>query len=148
VERKPRWARVSVRFECYKAFGEDTSATTENFTGKTTNPYTDDIEILGSAPAQPDITITINTLTGSGSKFIQIKNSETGDYIKIVHTDWLANDVIVISHANASVMVNGVMTQYLGIMPIWNPGDNDWEYTDDLTARNVSISFSYKKRYL
>jgi hypothetical protein len=148
VERKPRWARMQIKLECYQAFGEDTAATTEDFDGKTTTPYTDDIEIFGTAPAKPDITININSLTGAGLKFIQLKNTDTGDYIKVSMTDWQADDVITIYTGRNIVTVNGVVTQYLGIMPVWSPGVNNWEYSDDLTARNVDISFAYKKKWL
>jgi hypothetical protein len=149
IERKPRWAVVKARFECYKAFGEATASTTELFAGKTTTPYTDDIEIEGNAPAQPDITITINSITpGAGDKFMKLLNIENGDYVKLVVDDFQADDVIVISTGQATVTRNGIVEQYLGIMPEWLPGDNDWEYSDDFTARNIDISFSYKKRYL
>lgn len=150
IERRPRWAVVKAKFECYKAFGEATSSTTELFAGKTTNPYSDDIEIDGNAPAQPDITITINACSyTAGDKFIKLLNNENGDYIKLVADDFTAGDVIVISTEQATVTRNGTVEQYLGIMPEWLPGDNDWEYSDDFdTSRNVDISFSYKKRYL
>ncbi len=148
VERYLKWARIEVKFECYKAFGEDTTSTTESFAGKTTSPYTDDIEIEGTAPAQPDIQITINSLTASSTKFMQLKNLNTLDYVKITLDDWTADDVIIISIKNKTVSRNGTIIEYLGIMPIWYPGDNNWEYTDDFDARNVDIVFSYKKKYL
>ncbi len=148
IDRRTRWARVTLRLECYKAFGEDTSATSESFAGKTTSPYTDDIEIGGNAPAKPDITITVNSFTGSSDRFIQIKNTVTGEYVKVTRDDWAADDIVQIYTGLAIVTVNGNVTQYLGIMPVWNPGDNDWEYSDDFSARNVDIDFSYKKRWL
>jgi hypothetical protein len=148
VDRRLNWARVDCKFECYRAFGEDTTSTTESFNGKTTTPYTDDIEIGGSAPAQPDITITVVSVTATGDKFIQIKNTDNGDYVKVSADDWAADDVIIISTRNASVSRNGNITEYLGIMPEWIPGVNNWEYSDDFDARNVNIQFSYKKRYL
>ncbi|MFZ3032264.1 MAG: hypothetical protein WA082_04465 [Candidatus Moraniibacteriota bacterium] len=148
IDRRTRWARVQLRLECYRAFGEDTAETTESFAAKTTSPYTDDIEIAGNAPATPDITITINSFTGAADRFMQIKNTVTGEYIKVTKNDWVASDIIQIYTAQAIVTVNGNITQYLGIMPVWNPGDNDWEYTDDFTARNVDIDFAYKKKWL
>jgi len=148
IDRHYRWARLTMRFECYRAFSEDTSNTVERFNDKTTSPYTDDIEIGGSAPAQPTITINVNSLTGTGDRFIQIKNTDNGDYVKITANDWAADDVIVISSRNGLVTRNGNVVEYLGIMPDWNPGANNWEYSDDFSARQVDISFSYKKRYL
>lgn len=148
MERKLYWAKVEIEFECYKAFGENTSSTVENFNNKTTSPYTDDIEIIGSANAQPDIQITIDTITATGEKYMQLKNTDNGDYIKISADDWAANDVIIISTREASVTKNGTVVEYLGIMPAWIPGDNNWEYTDNFDARQVDIQFSYKKRYL
>lgn len=149
VDRQNRWARVVVRFECYGAFGTDTASTDESFSGKTTSPYTDDIEIEGNAPAKPDITITINTVTASGSdQYIQLKNTDTGEYVKITRDDWAADDVIQIYTNRATVLVNGVVNEYLGIMPVWDPGTNNWEYSDEFSARNVDIDFSYNKRWL
>ncbi len=148
IDRNPRWARITAHFECYKAFGEDTSSTSESFNGKTTSPYTDDILIGGTAPAKPDITIEINSITFTGSKYLQIKNTDTGDYIRITKDDWASSDVILINTAESIVTVNGNVTQYLGIMPVWSPGTNNWEYSDEFSARNVDIAFSYKKRWL
>ncbi|HBI50261.1 MAG TPA: hypothetical protein DDY21_00205 [Candidatus Moranbacteria bacterium] len=148
IDRRLTWAIIEIEFQCYQAFGEDTSSTTESFLDKTTNPYADDIEIGGSANAQPDIQITINSLTAADEKFIQLKNTDNGDYIKVSANDWAADDVIIISTRNATVSRNGTIVEYLGIMPEWIPGDNNWEYTDDFDARQVDIQFSYKKRYL
>jgi len=148
IDRKPRWARAVVRFECYKSFGEDTANTTEAFKGKTTSPYTDDVDIAGSAPAKPDITIKINTLTATGLKFIKLRNIDNGDYIQVSVDGFEADDIITINTSTSLVFVNGNITPYLGIMPQWNPGVNNWEYTDDFTARNVDITFAYKKRWL
>jgi len=146
-ERKNTWARLKLEFTCYKAFGEDTADTTETFADKTTSPYEDDIEIGGTAPAQPDITITIDTFTGTGDKYIQIKNLGNLDYVKVTVDDWAEDDVIIISTREKKITKNGTVVEYLGIMPEWLPGDNNWEYSDDLDARQVDIEFSYKKRY-
>jgi hypothetical protein len=147
-ERKLNWARVKLVFTCYKAFGENTTTTSESFTGKTTSPLEDDIEIDGTAPAQPDITITINSVTSSGDKYLQFKNLENEDYVKITTDDWAADDVIVISTREKRCTKNGTVIEYLGIMPEWLPGDNDWEYTDNFDARNIDIDIVYLKRYL
>lgn len=148
IERRPRWARVAVRFECYKAFGEDTASTIEEFDAKTTSPYADEIDFGGNAPAQPDITITLDSFTGSGTKFMQIKNVDTGEYVRFTADDWAGSDVIVISSQNGIILRNGAVMQYLGIMPIWIAGVNNWEYSDDFSARSVDIKFDYKKKYL
>jgi len=149
IDRNLTWARVNIEFVCYKAFGEDTANTTEEFNDKTTNPYTDDIEIGGSAPAQPDITININAVTlDAGDKFLQIKNTDNGDYIKITADDFQADDVIVISSRTSLVTRNGNVIEYLGIMPEWIVGVNNWEYSDNFTTRTVDIQFSYKKLYI
>lgn len=149
-ERRLNWVKMKLEFTCYKAFGEDTSDTTETFLNKTTSPYTDDIAIGGTAPAQPDITITIDSVTpGTGDKYIQIKNTDNGDYVKITADDWIAGDVVIISTREKKVTRNAVVVEYLGIMPEWLPGTCNWEYSDDFdTARQVDIEFSYKKRYL
>jgi hypothetical protein len=149
VDRKLTWAKINLEFVCYKAFGEDTTSTVEEFNDKTTTPYTDDIEIVGSAPAQPDIQININSITpGTGDKFMQIRNTDNGDYVKITADDFQADDIIIISTRTALVTRNGNVIEYLGIMPEWGVGVNNWEYSDDFTARQVDIMFSYKKLYI
>lgn len=149
IDRRLTWAKLDIEFICYKAFGEDTANTTEEFNDKTTNPYTDDIEIGGSAPAQPDITININAITlDAGDKFLQIKNTENGDYVKITADDFQVDDVIVISSRTSLVTRNGNVIEYLGIMPEWNVGVNNWEYSDNFATRQVDISFAYKKLWL
>ena len=148
VERKYFWAKATVEFKCYQAFGEETANTTEEFLNNTTTPYTNDVEIAGTAPAQPDIQIDVDSITSSGDKFMQFKNTVNGNYVKITADDWAISDVIIISTRLATVTKNGTVIEYLGIMPAFLPGDNNWEYTDDFTARQVDITISYKKRYL
>lgn len=149
IDRHYSWAKLNLEFVCYRAFGEDTANTVEDFNNKTTNPYTDDIKIEGTAPAQPEITININAVTlDAGDKFIQLKNLDNGDYVKIIADDFQADDVIVISTRSALVTRNGNIVEYLGIMPEWIVDTNNWEYSDDFTTRTVDISISYKKRYL
>jgi len=148
IDRREKWAKLGLNFSCYKAFGEDTSNTTETFLNKTTTPYTDDISIGGTAPAQPDIEITIDSVTASGDKYMQLKNTDNGDYCKVTDDSWAADDVLVISNREKKITLNTVVVEYLGIMPEWLPGTNNWEYSDDFTARQVDIEFNYAKRYL
>ena len=148
IQRNPRNARVKISFEVYGAFGQDVSATSQNYNGKTTTPYDDTITIGGSAPATPDITIVLNTFTGSSTRTIKIKNVNTGDYVQLDRSDWSAGDVIAISCATMAVFKNSVKIPYLGIMPIWNVGLNNFEYSDTFSARNVNIGFSYNAKWL
>lgn len=148
AERKQNWIKVEVEFSCFRAFGVATSATTESFLNKTTSPYADDIEIAGTAPAQPDIEITVDSLTATGEKYIQLKNTDNGDYVKVSADDWAADDVVAISIREKRVTRNGTITEYLGIVPEWLPGTNNWEYSDNFDARQVDIEFIYLPRYL
>jgi hypothetical protein len=148
IVRKGKWATAKVRFDCYTAFGEDSVATTQSFLAKTVTPYADTFVVGGSAKAQPDITITIHTFTGAGTKQIKLTNSDTGDYIQLDRSDWAANDVIAINSKLMIVTKNGVQIQYLGMMPEWEVGTINWQYSDTFSARNVDVAFSYKKKYL
>lgn len=146
-DRKPRYARFKIFFMVYGSYGQDVNSTVVNFNSKTTTPYDDVITIGGTAPAQPDITITVTALTGGTNKTITLKNKDTGDYVSITRT-WSNGDIIILSTSNMTASVNGVNLQYLGMMPTWTQGSVNWEYSDNLTTRTVSISFSYNKKYL
>ncbi len=148
VDRKPRQAVINLRFECYKATGEDTTATTTTKSGKTTTPYTDTLAVGGSAPAQPIITITLNSFTGTSLRWMKFKNVDTGEAVLITASDWAGSDSIIINCETMIVTKNGVAIAYNGFVPTFPVGTVNWEYSDSFTARNVNIVFAAKHRWL
>ena len=148
VDRKPRMATITLKFDCYKSTGEDTTATVTTKSSKTTSPYADTLAVGGSAPAQPIITITLNSFVGASTRWIKLKNVDTGDAVLVSAADWLASDVVIINCETMIVTKNGTPVAYIGFVPTFPPGTVNWEYSDSFTSRNVNISFSAKNRWL
>lgn len=105
--------------------------------------------VLGSYPAQPVFTLTVNSISPTISSVdIIIGNSAEGRYLTIrgIRT---AGDVITVDCQNKQLFINGVLTlPYGGQFPLWAPGPGTVEVSDTASTRNISISDSYPPRWL
>lgn len=143
------YATFTIDFICAEPFGTETSSQTiTNTTGHTASTLTIDATTQGNAPVQyPIITITINSLTGTGD-YIQITNDANGQDMLITGQSLAASDVLVIDTFERTVKINGVNTDYLGSFLELEPGENSLTYSDGFTTRNVDINIIYYRRWL
>ncbi len=149
-QQKALFATFQIEFLCTNPFGLDTSNTNlwAAKAGFTSATFTETPTVGGTAPYQlPIITITINSLTGSGD-YIQIANDNNNQDLLIYGVGLTAGDVIVIDCVNRSVTVAGTAVDYSGTFLELEPGANSITYTDGFTTRNVDVSAVYVKRWL
>lgn len=101
----------------------------------------------GTYVAEPIIELTVNTITGGTAKTISLSNSLTLRGMQVTR-DWVAGDVLEVDCLKKSVYVNNIVTDFSGQIPSFEPGNGGVQYIDDFTARDVTITASYTKRWL
>jgi len=143
------FANYSAEFLCTEPFGRNTSATTAlSASNRTSNSYTDTHTFLGTAPYQlPVITITIDSVTG-GTGYLNFGNSANGQSITITDQTFAAADVIEIDCENKTVKKNGVEIDFIGAFPEFEPGSQDFSYSDGFTTRQFDITVTYYPMWL
>lgn len=148
-QQKALFATFTVEFICTDPFGRDITATTLiNQTGYTDASLSQSVTFGGTAPfQQPLITITINTLTGSGDS-IQISNGSNGQEMVLYGLGLADGDELIIDNENHEVTVNGESVDYNGVFLEFEPGAHEITITDNFTTRDVDILVDYFKRYL
>lgn len=149
-EQTSLYATFRVEFICTVPFGLDTATTNlwAAKTGFTSATFTETPTVAGNAPFQfPVITITINSLTGSGD-YVQISNDNNNQELLIFGIGLANGDVIVIDCAQRTVTLNGSEIDYFGTFLELEPGANSITYTDGFTTRNVDVAAVYTKRWL
>ncbi len=141
------YASFELHFNAYDPFGYDLIATTITLGTTTSGNINYDATFAGSMDARPVITITITSLTAPGTRNISIANANTGLTVT-VNRVWSAADVLVIDSKQSVVTVNGVAVPWSGAMPSWSKGVGTIQYMDTFTARNVTLTGNYVKRYV
>lgn len=109
-------------------------------------------DIDGSADWQvPIITLYLSALT-AGSGTVTLGNPATGQTVSINRT-WAAGDQVEIDSQNKTVKVNGVLVDFTGAIPEWQPkilvgtGQSKLQYTDTFSTRTLRVRAIYYKRY-
>ena len=105
------------------------------------------LNVVGSYKAQPQVSITIDSFTGSGDQSVSFRNSKNFAGITITRT-WTAGDEITIDSLNLDVTVNGSVVDFTGIFPEFEPGSGTALYSDTFSARSSDIVATYNKRKL
>lgn len=149
------YAKFDVIFTTSDMFGYEPNYTLLlDQSGFTTSPQTPVMaDIGGSAEWQvPILTFYLSVITGGASATVTIGNPATGQTVSIVRT-WTAGDQIEIDSQNKTVKVNGVLVDFSGAIPEWQPrplvatGQSKMQYTDTFTTRTLRIRGIYYKRY-
>lgn len=138
-------ADFAVEFTCSNPIGLEKGVLTLLSDTYTTATAQSAINVLGSYQADPVISMTLNSFTGSGDQSITIRNAKNFAGITITRT-WTAGDEIEIDCGSLDVTVNGSLVDYSGLFPSWQPGDGTVTYEDTLTTRDVDITMTYNKR--
>lgn len=146
---KALFATFNLELVC-KPFGFDI-ATTNLWAAKsgfTSATFTETPTVGGNAPYQlPIITITINSLTGTGD-YVQISNDNNNQEMMLYGLGLTAADEIVIDCEQRTVTVNGSEVDYYGTFLELEPGANSITYTDGFTTRSVDVEAVYTKRWM
>lgn len=138
-------ANYSIQFYSPKPYSSSYEAELLS-TNVTTQPINIPIQIAGTYPAQPIITLTINSIT-AGEQTINVGNQSEDRSISITGT-FEADDQIVIDTQTRDVFVNTIRSDYSGTFPRWAVGGGSLYYTDTAAARDIDIVMTYKVRNL
>lgn len=142
------FAEVLIVFMCSDPFGYETTYTTAlTVSNQTTNNTSKVVTIDGNTDQLPIITITFDSLTGGSGADFSIENGTRGETITFTR-DWVALDVLTINCETGVASVGGSVVDFVGRLPILSKGSNTLIFDDTLTARQIDISITYRKRYI
>lgn len=141
-------ATWSAQFLCVSPVGADiTSSSLLGATTITSSNQTASIINAGTYMAQPDITVTVNSFTGTTTNTITVSNDKTLRGISVSRT-WLAGDLLEIDCLNKLVFVNNAAVAFTGQFPTWDPDNGGINYIDDFSARSITLAATYTARFL
>lgn len=139
--------KATLQFLCSNPIGRDTTlralfpATTI-----TAATYSRSFNVGGTFTARPQISITINSVTGATNKNLQLINASTGKGIKLTRT-FANGDIISVNSDIYEVLVNSTKVDFSGQFPVLATGGQTLQYIDDFTTRNVTLSANYARQY-
>lgn len=140
-------AEFNVTFIVPSSYGSDLTPLT--LISQTFNAQSIDIPMLvgGSYKAQPDITLTINTVTGGGpNKTLNLFNPATTEGL-IITRNWVAGDSLTFNARDRQVYLNNTQIFARGAFPSWQPGNQVLSYFDDFSTRNVTLLVTYTRHW-
>lgn len=139
---------ITITFTASDPFGRDGSNQTYDSGTFTTATKSFDHVFQGYASVLPKMTITISALSGGTSKTVTVGNGVTGQQIQVTRT-WTAGDVLVVDSDSQRVTVNGVVVDFTGFFPAFQPGTAYAGYSDNFTtSRTARTVIEYPKKYL
>lgn len=143
-------AQFTVQFESADGTSWDTGLYSNTLMlsakGVTTASSSYPVNVLGSYKAQPDIFVTLASLSGGVNQSISITNGATLRGMTVTRT-WAVGDTLEIDSLNMLVYVNSAPVDFIGQFIEMTPGPNSLRYVDTFTARSVSITATYTKRW-
>jgi len=113
----------------------------------TTSSYNQSFTIQGSFPAEPLITVIINSVTGGTAATINLFNAVSNQGISITG-NFTAGSILEVDSQNMTVTLNGGNLDFEGLFPTFAPGTQQLAYTDTFTTRNISLSGTYRQRLI
>jgi hypothetical protein len=139
-------AYISMIFLASTPIGTATETLTFASFNTTVSQYSATSTLEGSATVEPITTVTINSVMGGAAQTISIFNARTNQGITVSGT-WAAADTMVINSYTRKVTVNGVDKDFTGIFPTFAAGEQQVQYNDTFTTRNVDVAIEYNPRY-
>ena len=136
-----------LEFDCLTPFGENATYSADSYlvgeSGGNDNgrSFTQILENLGSAPAQPYLVMVIRAV--SSITKINFKNETTGEEVEITYSPSV-DDVIIFDAEDKEVLVNGVDTDFAGAFPELIAGSN--VYTITMTGTSCEYYFTAKTK--
>lgn len=138
------YANFTVTFVATRPFGQDIVASVPiNVMGRTASTYSDTVVFIGSAPYQlPVITITYTAVTAATNGSVSIGNNSNGQQITVQRT-WVAGDVFAVDSYQQQVTVNGLIYDFTGAFPEFQPGVQSIAYSDSFGSRTFNENVAY-----
>jgi hypothetical protein len=139
---------ITVTFTASDPFGRD--GTNQIFDSGTFTTATKSLDHIfaGYAAVLPKMTATISAISGGTAKTVTLGNGVTGQQIQVTR-NWIAGDVLVVDSDSQKVTVNGVVVDFTGFFPAFQPGTAYAGYSDNFTtSRTARVLIEYPKKYL
>jgi len=143
------YIECDLHFVCSDSLGYDSTDTTlASVSNHTTFTKTSEFTVDGSAPwQQPKVTVTLSSVTGGTDATVTIGNPDLGQDISVTRT-WSSSDILVVDSSEKTVKVNGAEVEFSGAFPEYQKGTRHLYYSDNFTARTVSYTVVYKRRWV
>lgn len=141
-------AAWSATLYCAKAFAVDGTGYVPFATAATLTTASNSIVVSNSGTylATPVITLNVTSVTPSTGVDYVIGNPATNEYLTVTV---VGNATITIDLDKKQVFVVGsTLTPVSGIFPAWLPGAGIMSVSDNGTARSISFSATYVRKYL
>lgn len=103
--------------------------------------------VSGSATAEPQISVTFNTVSGGTGKSVSVFNAITNQGITI-DGDFQTGDVLEIDSMEMVATLNGSNKDFTGTFPTFPPGGQQLVYSDTFTSRNVDVVINANQRII
>lgn len=118
-----------------------------------TTSRTDTLTISGSAPAEPTVTYTAPTGSGSttvsGVRITYVSTAQTATWSGYAGVSELSySDYLTFDWGTQFISRNGTKEQPSGTFPLWEPGDRQITTTFSGTAPGGTLVFSYSPRFI
>jgi hypothetical protein len=101
----------------------------------------------GTYKAEPYIRLVLNSVTGGSAKALTVGNGSSLRSVSITR-NWVAGDVVEMDTLKGDVLVNGIPADYRGSLLSFEPGANILTFNDEFTARDITVTSSYTRRWL
>lgn len=93
----------------------------------------------GSYIAEPVINVVYTSVTGGTGGHVSIYNASTNQGITI-EGNYTGTSILEIDTKNYTVTLNGTPKDFEGMFPVFPPGAQRVGYTDDFSARSVTVT--------
>lgn len=137
----------TLSFVCSDPIGVDDDITSLINANITTSVASVGVTVEGSFTIEPTINIVISTVTDGTGGQMTITNAVVGQGITL-NENFANSDIIIINSKEKIVTHNGVRIDYTGLFPTFAPGSQAIGYVDDFTARDITITGTYRKRFV
>lgn len=103
---------------------------------------------IGTYLALPYITLTITAIEPNNAAVDLVITNPSSSESLLISRVFLDGDVVTIDTLTKQVFHNSELISPVGTYPAWAPGGGLFDFTDNATSRNISISATYEPRYL
>lgn len=148
-----RGAEDVSRFVWSAQFFADKAYSTDGTTGSLINTTitgdnTFSVSVGGTFLAQPQFTLTVNSIGTASPVDIIIGNPDSSEYITIPQRVLAVGDTITIDCDTEQIFHNSTLVAGTGYFPGWAPGNGSLQFSCTAASYSFSTLGNYEKRYM
>lgn len=115
------------------------------FTGITSSPYTNQIQIQGTAHPDPIISLAIDSV-GSGLSKVAFLNRDTNELLAVA-TNYVSGDVVLVDTKEKRVQYNARPKRFSGVFPRFRTGENRFRLTAEASSTIHASQTDFDSEY-